>query len=64
MNKQQILEEQLEDLQKVRTLLSDKLLSGELNISATATLGEIFVKVCQCEVEALKGASAPKAKSS
>ena len=63
MNKQEILGEQLEDLREVRKLLSNKLLSGELNVSATATLGEIFVKVCGCEVEALKVSSPPKVKS-
>ena len=63
MTKQQAFEEQLEDLQDVRKLLTTKLLSGELNVSATATLGELYVKVCQCEIEAIKGANPPGVKS-
>ena len=62
MTKQQAFEDLLEDLHAVRTLLSTKLLSGELNVSATGTIGELYVKVCQCETEAIKGANPPRVK--
>ena len=61
MSKQDAYNDQLADVVKVRKLLAAKITDGSAGGSGnTALLAEAFVKVCQAEQEAIKGANPPK----